>query len=85
MAEAKSTRRHPNFKDLSGRKFGKWTVIREAPRGNGRIRWICRCECGTERAVRPITLQAEQVVAVHRARVIAHTECRAGRNTPSGN
>lgn len=29
--------------DLSGRKFGRWTVIRYA----GHERWECQCECGT--------------------------------------
>lgn len=36
-------------KDLAGRSFGKWTVVRrdEAKRFN----WICRCECGVTKSV----------------------------------
>lgn len=33
--------------DLSGKKFGKLTVVQLAPsRGNNRRHWVCRCECG---------------------------------------
>lgn len=44
------------YKDLSGERFSRWTVINEAEpkieRGNRRIRyWNCVCECGTKRAV----------------------------------
>lgn len=37
--------------DISGRKHGKWTVIRKLPREKGKSGstiWLCRCECGTE-------------------------------------
>lgn len=35
----------------SGRRFGRWTVIAQAPArtANGAYQWICRCDCGTER------------------------------------
>ncbi len=34
-------------KDLTGNKYGKLTVIKEAERtSNGRIKWLCQCECG---------------------------------------
>lgn len=42
--------------DLSGKKFGRWTVVDEAPsvampsRGTAR-KWNCVCECGIIRAV----------------------------------
>ncbi len=34
--------------DLTGRKFGRLTVLREheVRSKNGRIRWLCLCECG---------------------------------------
>lgn len=35
--------------DLTGRVFGRWTVLRRLPGG----RWACRCECGAEGA--PVT------------------------------
>ena len=37
-------------RDLTGQKFGLWTVIRQAEGrdSSGRVIWLCRCECGTE-------------------------------------
>jgi hypothetical protein len=35
----------PPLIDLTGRRFGKLTVIRRA-NGNGRPIWACRCDCG---------------------------------------
>lgn len=45
-----------NATDLTGQRFGRWTVLRRAPlarkEGNGSINgWLCRCDCGTERVV----------------------------------
>lgn len=36
---------------MIGQKFERWTVIDTAPSKNGKKRWRCRCECGTERDV----------------------------------
>lgn len=44
-------------KDLTGRKFGRLTVVRlhpepyRSPSGKPTRRWICRCECGEETVV----------------------------------
>ena len=47
MATSNSIKRHPNFKDLTGRTFGQLTVLREAGRTpRGQITWACKCECG---------------------------------------
>lgn len=41
------------FKDLSGQTFGKLTVVNFAGRDKcGNRTWLCKCECGTEKAVR---------------------------------
>lgn len=44
--------------DLTGRTFGRWTVIK--PEGPGsrahKRRWLCRCSCGRERMMRPDNL-----------------------------
>ncbi len=45
-----------NMEDLTGRRFGRWTVIRrvdlESPTANGvRHGWLCQCDCGTKRIV----------------------------------
>jgi hypothetical protein len=38
---------HPNVKDLTGKKFGRWTVLSYA----GKASWNCLCECGNARDV----------------------------------
>jgi len=37
------------FEDLTGKKFGRWTVIKDERRKDGKA--LCRCECGVERLV----------------------------------
>ena len=40
------------YKDLTGRKFGKLTVIELARKdSNGKYIWVCKCECGRKREV----------------------------------
>jgi hypothetical protein len=34
--------------DLTGRKLGRWTVIERAHTRLGKVRWLCRCECGAQ-------------------------------------
>lgn len=45
-----------NFKDLTGQKFGRWTVKSldgtVGEDGNRVAVWLCLCECGNERVVR---------------------------------
>ena len=41
-------------KDITGQKFGRWTVLHvidEDRTGSKAVRYMCRCECGTERPV----------------------------------
>jgi hypothetical protein len=51
MAESKSTRRGPNFKDLTGQVFGRLTVLAFAGIKASRASWLCRCKCGTQKEV----------------------------------
>lgn len=37
--------------DLTGRKFGRLTVLSRAESTTRRIKWNCRCDCGTEKVV----------------------------------
>jgi hypothetical protein len=40
------------FKDLTGKRFGRWQVLSrpdDLPRTPAR--WLCRCDCGTERVI----------------------------------
>lgn len=34
------------FKDITGHRFGRWTVISRAPNRGRRTHWNCRCDCG---------------------------------------
>lgn len=40
-----------HFKDLTGQKIGRWTVLEQAPNQNNCVMWKCRCECGEIRNV----------------------------------
>lgn len=41
-----------NVIDLTGRQFGRWTVISRAENNaKGQARWLCRCSCGNEKVV----------------------------------
>jgi len=42
----------PNPIDLTGKRFGRFVVVRRAPNNkDGRTMWLCRCDCGNERIV----------------------------------
>lgn len=43
--------------DISGETFGRLTVLAPAGRHNRSITWLCRCECGTEKAVSGLYLR----------------------------
>jgi hypothetical protein len=41
-----------HYKDLTGKTFGRLTVLRFGPyHENGRIRWVCQCTCGNQTLV----------------------------------
>ncbi len=42
--------------DLTGKTFGRWTAIQFVRGDAGESRWLCRCACGVERAVRTPSL-----------------------------
>jgi hypothetical protein len=37
--------------DLTGRRFGRWTVLKREVDQNNKTVWNCRCDCGVEGAV----------------------------------
>ena len=44
-------------KDLTGERFGRLVVIREAGRAkDGKVLWLCKCKCGREKVIRGISL-----------------------------
>lgn len=46
--------------DLTGKRFGRWTVIEKMPKEgkNTQIKWLCRCDCGTVKPVLGYVLKA---------------------------
>lgn len=46
--------------DITGRRFGRWKVIKFAAMRGHRAFWLCRCKCGTEREVVSATLRNGQ-------------------------
>ena len=56
-----------NFaKNLTGEKFGAWTVIERGPKkGRGVLTWLCRCDCGTVKYVTGQSLNSGQSKGCH--------------------
>ncbi len=46
------------FQDLTGRKFGRLTVIEQGETLGGRVAWSCCCECGSRTVVRATDLRS---------------------------
>lgn len=42
--------------NLSGKRFGRWVVIDRAEKKNRKYYWLCRCDCGSVRAVQETSL-----------------------------
>lgn len=73
MAESNSTRRRNRFIDLTGQRFGKWTVFGEAETQRRETFWNCVCDCGNRSVVRGAELQRS-----------ASTRCISCGNTSHG-
>jgi len=39
------------FIDLTGQRFGRWTVLKRVKGKRANAAWLCRCDCGTESSV----------------------------------
>lgn len=44
--------------DLTGQKFGRWTVLYKAPSLNKHTMWHCQCSCGNEKDVQGTHLKS---------------------------
>jgi len=44
--------------DLTGRRFGRLTVIRRVKNKGNRVRWLCHCDCGNELLADPNHLKS---------------------------
>lgn len=47
----------PGFKDLTGQRFHRLTVLQRADVQHGSVRWLCLCDCGTPTRVRGYDLR----------------------------
>jgi hypothetical protein len=46
------------FIDLTGQRFGRWSVLGLHSGRDGNVRWTCECSCGTVRPVLGGSLRA---------------------------
>jgi len=54
-------RHAPNFKDLTGKRYGKLTVLKYVGKDKNRHSlWLCKCDCGVEKTISSTALQAGQ-------------------------
>lgn len=57
-----SNRKGNGFKDLTGEKFGRLTVLGLSEKKSGRKSyWVCECQCGNKKLVRSDSLKRGQV------------------------
>jgi hypothetical protein len=56
-AESSRQKGRARLIDLTGRRFGKFTVQKRAKTHNGSVYWYCRCDCGRGRAIRGSALK----------------------------
>lgn len=45
------------LEDLTGKRYGRWTVIRKIPVSHGATYWECRCDCGKVRCIQASALK----------------------------
>src|SRR5687767_8939983 len=82
MAEKNPSKRAWNFKDLTGLRFGRLTVVAFAgftANATKRIgRWACRCNCGTEKVIAGHHLRSHRTVSCgcrHDTSRVTHGMC----------
>lgn len=52
------------IKDITGKRFGNLVVIRQGSSGyGGRVRWLCRCDCGAEKEIYGTDIRMGRTVA----------------------
>lgn len=66
---------HSKTLDLTGKTFGKLTVIEKGGSCNHHVRWICRCECGE------LTIVSKQNLWKGTTRSCGKSGCREWRHS----
>ena len=65
--------RKPYIEDITGRKYGKLTVVsRYENDSSGNARWLCRCECGKSVVIRSFPLKSKNNPACRSCSKIQH-------------
>lgn len=81
----------PRRVDLSNQRFGRWLVLAFSHvKSGGKTYWLCRCDCGTEKAVAAVGLrngQSESCGCLVREKLLAanlrHGEAEGRNQTAS--
>lgn len=61
-----------NKPDLVGQKFGKWTVLKRVYHPKQNARYLCQCECGTEKEQFAYDLRGDKVHSCAHCRLKTH-------------
>lgn len=72
--------------EMQGRRFGRLTVLSRGPQANKDIKWLCRCECGTEKLVHGTALRRQMTISCgcHRKeRMTKHGHASDGKRNPA--
>lgn len=69
-----------NFNDLTGKRFGRLTVVRRISPVGSKVRWLCRCDCGTMKDVSAYELTSGKT----RSCGCLQAESRHLRKVPNG-
>lgn len=68
--------------DLSGQRFGRWTVLRREPRKAANSYWLCHCDCGTERVICRVELvKGDSVSCGCHMEGVPHPNLRHGQSS----
>ena len=64
--------------DITGKQYGRWTVLGRGPNSNKNKMWFCRCECGKERLIQYSALSSGDSKSCGCLRSELNTERGAG-------
>lgn len=68
-----------NFKDLTGKQFGHLTVVSKYDVKNGKVRWLCRCDCGKETKVATCNLNNGHISSCGHTRSLSQSKDITGK------
>lgn len=66
--------------DLTNKRFGRWTVLCETRTKEGRIGWVCRCDCGNTGVHRGYSLTSGHTKSCGCLKVEMHTTHGLSKN-----